>query len=107
MTPVGLMCMETYTLKGETRYIPGHFTIRCKARRKTRWLRGQQQYPRKLSRKFFRLKNRFGDALSRSTYNVADRTDLIWTTGNKRKQNCDPATKKRSLFPGGSHLRNV
>jgi hypothetical protein len=27
--------------------------------------------------------------------------DLIWTTGNKRKPNCDPATKKRSLFPGG------
>ena len=35
MTPVGLMCMETYTLKGEIRYIPCYFAIRCKARRKT------------------------------------------------------------------------
>ena len=87
--------------KGETRYIPGYFTIRCKARRETNGLRGQWQYPRKISRKFFRLKNRFGNALSRSTYNVAEGTDLIWTTGNKRKRKCDPATKKRSLFPGG------
>jgi hypothetical protein len=46
------------------------------------------------------LKNRFGNGLSRSTYNEADRMDLTWTTGNKRKPNYDPATKKRSLFSG-------